>query len=95
MINDIQFIAPSSPTSPILSTHDYNRSMIQQKSLFSSAHQNQAQHNFPNAAPLSHDGIAPGPPTQVKTLILLLTHFINQFTVVFSFRIESFRFIES
>lgn len=62
----MKFIAASSPTSPILSTHDFNRSMIQQKSLFGSANQSQSQHNFANAAPLSHDATASGPPTQVK-----------------------------
>lgn len=62
----MHFTAASSPTSPISSTTDFNRSMLQQRSLFGSNDQTTPSHQtYSNALPLSHNPTATGPPTQV------------------------------
>ncbi|XP_031628967.1 nucleoporin Nup35 [Contarinia nasturtii] len=54
----------SSPTTPVTS-NDFNRSMIQQRSLFGSNNPTTSpHHNFPNTPQMSHNPIASGPPTQ-------------------------------
>lgn len=82
----IVFIAASSPTSPVNSTNDFNRSMLQQRSLFGSNDQTTPSHqNYSNALPMSHNATTTGPPTQV---FILNAHFdfcsfkmINKMTV--------------
>lgn len=57
--------AASSPTSPVCAPNDFNRSIIQQRSLFGSNNQTTPpHHNYSNAPPMSHNAATSGPPTQ-------------------------------
>lgn len=67
LVDDIS--AASSPTSPVSSTSDFNRSMLPQRSLFGSNNQTTPPHNnYSNVPPLSHNPTATGPPTQVRNV---------------------------
>lgn len=60
-------LAATSPTSPVSSTNDFNRSIIQQRSLFGSNHLDTPPHsNYSNAQPMSHNAVTAGPPTQAS-----------------------------
>lgn len=63
--------ASASPSSPVSSTADFNRSMLPQRSLFGSNNQTTSppHHNYSNVPPMSHNATASGPPTQVKTIL--------------------------
>lgn len=69
LIDDFFFTAASSPTSPVSSTNDFNRSIIQQRSLFGANNQTTPpHHNYTNEPPMSHNATASGPPTQVNII---------------------------
>lgn len=60
-------LAATSPTSPVSSTNDFNRSIIQQRSLFGANNQDTPPHsNYSNVPPMSHNTVASGPPTQAS-----------------------------
>lgn len=65
-INSFFFIynlITASPTaSPVSGTADFNRSIIQQRSLFGNP--SSSPHNYANPLPINHNTTASGPPTQ-------------------------------
>lgn len=88
------YLAATSPTSPISSTNDFNRSMIQQRSLFGSNNQITPPHsNYSNVPPMSHNAAASGPPTQVSDSISSI--FGRFWLKTFIFTTEPIRFDES
>lgn len=61
---DWTFLAASSPTSPMMPSHELNRSVMQQRNLFGGATPCSPPHNYANTAPLLN-ATPSGPPTQV------------------------------
>lgn len=69
----IQYLAATSPTSPGSPAADFNRSVIQQRSLFGSNNQDTPTHtNYSNVPPMSHNATPSGPPTQASDVLSIL-----------------------
>lgn len=71
---------------------DFNRSVLQQRTLFGGYQQASPTHNYANISQINHNASVSGPPTQVSIFIIQSSIFYKRkksFFFIFSCRVSS------